>query len=103
VTSAHVLSWACSIGASSREPSSATVGAQIACLSSYYRFLVRMSITTGNPCDAVERPPTGPHDMSLPKPAADRRRSDNPGDRQIRESLAVLDGGQPAAPPPQLT
>jgi integrase/recombinase XerC len=56
VTPAHVLAWAHGIGASGREPSSATVGARIACLSSYYRFLIRMNIATSNPCDALERP-----------------------------------------------
>src|ERR1035437_8007381 len=58
VTPAHVLAWAHGIGASGREPSSATVGARIACLSSYYRFLIRMQVTTANPCDALERPKT---------------------------------------------
>ena len=56
VTPAHVLAWAHGIGASGREPSSATVGARIACLSSYYRFLIRMQVSTANPCDALERP-----------------------------------------------
>ncbi len=56
VVPAHVLAWAYGIGASGREPSSATVGARIACLSSYYRFLIRMNVTTANPCDALERP-----------------------------------------------
>jgi len=60
VTPAHVLAWAHGIGASGREPSSATVGARIACLSSYYRFLIRMTIATANPCDALERPRTVP-------------------------------------------
>jgi len=60
VTPAHVLAWAHGIGASGREPSSATVGARIACLSSYYRFLIRMGIATANPCDALERPKTVP-------------------------------------------
>jgi integrase/recombinase XerC len=58
VTPAHVLSWAHGIGASGREPSRATVGARIACLSSYYRFLIRMQVATSNPCDALERPRT---------------------------------------------
>ena len=58
VTPAHVLAWAHGIGASGREPSSATVGARIACLSSYYRFLIRMNIAPANPCDALERPRT---------------------------------------------
>jgi site-specific recombinase XerD len=56
VTPAHVLAWAHGIGLSGREPSSATVGARIACLSFYYRFLIRMQVTTANPCDALERP-----------------------------------------------
>jgi len=60
VTPAHVLGWAHGIGASGREPSSTTVGARIACLSSYYRFLIRMNIATSNPCDALERPRTVP-------------------------------------------
>jgi site-specific recombinase XerD len=58
VTPAHVLAWAHGIGASGREPSSATVGARIACLSSYYRFLIRMTVAASNPCDALERPRT---------------------------------------------
>jgi integrase/recombinase XerC len=58
VTPAHVLAWAHGIGASGREPSSTTVGARIACLSSYYRFLIRMNVATSNPCDALERPRT---------------------------------------------
>jgi integrase/recombinase XerC len=58
VTPAHVLGWAHGIGASGREPSSTTVGARIACLSSYYRFLIRMRLATFNPCGALERPRT---------------------------------------------
>ena len=56
VTPGHVLAWAHGIGLSGREPSSATVGARIACLSSYYRFLIRMQVAAGNPYDALERP-----------------------------------------------
>jgi len=56
VTAADVLAWAHGIGASGRVPSSATVGARIACLSSLYRFLIRMGLVTSNPCDALERP-----------------------------------------------
>jgi integrase/recombinase XerC len=56
VTPAHVLSWAYGRGLSGREPASATIAARIACLSSYFRFLIRMSLATANPCDAVERP-----------------------------------------------
>lgn len=56
VTPAHVLVWAHGIGLSGKEPASATVGARIACLSSYFRFLIRMQLATANPCDALERP-----------------------------------------------
>lgn len=58
ITPTHVLAWAHEVGASGREPSSATVGARIACFSSYFRFLIRMSIASSNPCDALERPRT---------------------------------------------
>jgi integrase/recombinase XerC len=58
VTPAHVLAWAHGVGSSGREPSSTTVGARIACLSSYYRFLIRMNVASANPCDALERPKT---------------------------------------------
>ena len=64
VTPAHVLAWAHGIGASGREPASATVGARIACLSSYFRFLIRMNVTASNPCDALERPRSAP---SIPR------------------------------------
>src|ERR1035437_1258945 len=51
-----VLAWVHGIGRSGRTPSSTTVGARIACLSSYFRFLIRMGLVVSNPCDAVERP-----------------------------------------------
>ena len=56
VRSADVLAYAHGIGASGRVPSSTTVGARIACLSSFYRFTIRMGLLAANPCDAVERP-----------------------------------------------
>ncbi len=55
-----VLAYAHGIGLSGRTPSSATIGARIACLSSFYRFLIRMGLMTANPCDALERPRTIP-------------------------------------------
>src|SRR5664280_834692 len=58
VRSADVLAYAHGIGASGRVPSSTTIGARIACLSSFYRFTIRMGLLTGNPCDALERPQT---------------------------------------------
>ncbi len=60
VTSQNVFAWAHGIGRSGREPSAVTVGARIACLSSFYRFLIRMGIAAANPCDALERPKTAP-------------------------------------------
>src|SRR5450830_799323 len=56
VRPADVLAWVHGIGRSGRTPSSTTVGARIACLSSLYRFLIRMGLVVSNPCDAVERP-----------------------------------------------
>jgi len=60
VRSADVLAYAHGIGLSGRTPSSATIGARIACLSSFYRFAIRMGLLVGNPCDALERPRTVP-------------------------------------------
>ncbi|MBI5949976.1 MAG: site-specific integrase [Chloroflexi bacterium] len=51
-----VLAWTHGIGLPGRRPSSTTVGARIACLSSFYRFLIRMGMVASNPCDALERP-----------------------------------------------
>jgi len=58
VRSADVLAYAHGIGLSGRVPSSATIGARIACLSSFYRFSIRMGLLVGNPCDALARPRT---------------------------------------------
>jgi hypothetical protein len=54
VTPAGVLAWVDGSRRSGRVPSSTTVGAPIVCLSSFYRFLARMSLVVSNPCDAVE-------------------------------------------------
>ncbi len=56
VKPADVLPWTHGIGLSGRAPSPATISARIACLSSFFRFLIRMGLVTSNPCDAVERP-----------------------------------------------
>ena len=58
VAPADVLAWAHGVGKSGRTPSAVTIGARIACLSSFYRFLIRMGLVTGNPCDALQRPRT---------------------------------------------
>jgi integrase/recombinase XerC len=56
VTAPDVLAWAHGIGLSGRTPSATTVGARIACLSSFYRFTIRMGLLASNPCDALQRP-----------------------------------------------
>jgi integrase/recombinase XerC len=58
VTPADVLSFAHGIGQSGRPPSPNTIGARLACLSSFYRFVIRMGLLAFNPCDPVERPRT---------------------------------------------
>jgi len=58
VTSQDVFGWAHGIGLSGRQPSSVTVGARMGCLSSFYRFLIRMGLLVANPCDALQRPKT---------------------------------------------
>ncbi len=56
VTSPEVFAWGYGVGLSGKTPSSVTIGARLACLSSFYRFLIRMDIVSSNPCDALERP-----------------------------------------------
>jgi site-specific recombinase XerD len=56
VTGAEVFAWAYGAGLSGKEPSAITIGARIACLSSFYRFLIRLKVVAANPCDAIERP-----------------------------------------------
>jgi len=60
VTPAVVLAYAHGIGLSGRPPSPVTIGARIACLSSYFHFLIRMGLVSSNPCDLVERPRQSP-------------------------------------------
>ena len=56
VTATEVFGYAHSAGLSGKKPSSVTINARIACLSSFYRFLIRMSLVSANPCDQLERP-----------------------------------------------
>jgi len=58
VTSQEVFAWAYGKGLSGKEPSAVTIGARLACLSSFYRFLIRMEIVASNPCDQIQRPKT---------------------------------------------
>ena len=56
VTSRDVFSFAHGIGLSGREPSPVTVGARLSCISSFFKFLIRLDLLKANPCDPVERP-----------------------------------------------
>ncbi len=56
VTSQEVFTWAHGKGLSGKEPGPVTIGARMACISSFYKFLIRLEIVTSNPCDALERP-----------------------------------------------
>jgi site-specific recombinase XerD len=56
VTGQEVFAWAYGKGLSGKEPSPVTIGARLACLSSFYRFLIRMEIVASNPCDQIQRP-----------------------------------------------
>ncbi len=56
VTAPEVFAYAHGTGLSGKQPGSVTIGARIACISSFYRFLIRMSLVTANPCDQLERP-----------------------------------------------
>jgi len=60
VTSPEAFSWAHGIGLSGKRPSSITIGARLACLSSFYKFLIRMGLMQSNPCEAIERPKAVP-------------------------------------------
>jgi len=60
VTATEVFGYAHGTGRSGKKPSSVTVNARIACLSSFYRFLIRMSLVNANPCDQLERPRATP-------------------------------------------
>ena len=67
VTPQDVFSFAHGIGLSGREPSPVTVGARLSCISSFFKFLIRMDVLKANPCDPVERPkprPSAPSGLS---------------------------------------
>ena len=60
VTSPDVFTFAHGRGPSGREPKPITIGARLACISSFYRFLIRMKLVASNPCDEIERPRANP-------------------------------------------
>jgi site-specific recombinase XerD len=60
VTATEVFGYAHVTGLSGKKPSSVTIGTRIACLSFFYRFLIRMGLMSANPCDQLERPRATP-------------------------------------------
>ena len=60
VTAQNIFVYAHGPGLSGKQPSAITIGARIACLSSFYRFLIRMDIVQSNPCDKLQRPQVSP-------------------------------------------
>ena len=60
VTAQEVFIWAHGRGLSGKDPSPVTIGARMACVSSFFRFLIRMDMVQRNPCDKLERPRTSP-------------------------------------------
>ena len=56
VAATEVFGYAHGVGLSGKTPGSVTIGARIACISNFYRFLIRMGLVAANPCDALERP-----------------------------------------------
>ena len=60
VTSQDIFVYAHGPGLSGKQPSAITIGARIACISSFFHFLIRMDIVQSNPCDKLQRPKTSP-------------------------------------------
>ena len=60
VVATEIFSYAHGTGPSGKKPSSVTIVARIACLSSFYRFLIRMSLVAADPCDQLEPPKATP-------------------------------------------
>jgi len=60
ITTQDVFVYAHGPGLSGKQPSALTIGARIACVSSFYRFLIRMDIVQSNPCDKLQRPKVSP-------------------------------------------
>jgi integrase/recombinase XerC len=60
VSSRDIFAYAHGPGLSGKQPSAITISARIACLSSFYRFLIRMELIQSNPCDKLEWPQVSP-------------------------------------------
>ena len=74
VTAQEIFVWAHGKGVSGKDPSPVTIGARMACLSSFYRFLIRMDIVQRNPCDRAGETanlhPTSPWSLGRGSPPA---------------------------------
>ena len=91
ITPPDVFGFAHGIGPSGRSPPPSPSALGSACISSFYRFLIRMEIVTRNPCDQLERPkvsPSPPRGLSaddirrlLAAIPGDAQRAARPGDR----------------------
>ena len=102
---ADVLAYAHGVGLSGKEPSAITIGARIACVSSFFKFLIRVEILDRNPCDALEHPKTPqstPRGLSaeevrqlLTMIPEDARREARSGDH----SDVAVDGAAPCGSP----
>jgi len=60
VIAQDIFAYAHSRGLSGNTPSAVTIGARMACVSYFYRFLMRMDIVQSNPCDKLQRPKLSP-------------------------------------------
>ena len=60
VSSPDIFAYAHGPGLSGKQTSAITISARIACLSSFYRFLIRMDLVQSNPCDKLERSQVSP-------------------------------------------
>ncbi len=56
VNGRDVFAFAHGPGLSGKNVSAITIGSRIACISSFYRFLIRMEMIQSNPCHKLERP-----------------------------------------------
>ena len=78
VSPRDVFSFAHGVGLSGREPSPVTVGARLACISSFFKFLIRLDLLKANPSDPWNAPsPVPAHQAAcqLPKCSSSSRSS----------------------------
>jgi site-specific recombinase XerD len=60
VTSQDIFVYAHGQGLQGKQPSAITIGARIACVNSFFHFLIRMDVVQFNPDDKLQRPQTLP-------------------------------------------